>query len=221
MAVLRWHLNPDETIFLKIGEKGINLSGGQKQRVCNGSILFVPPLTFTFQVNIARALYYDADIVILDDPLSAGTYYCDFPFDLTESREVDAHVGKSLFHDAILGSLRQSGKSVILVTHALHFLIHCDYIYTMQDGHIAEQGTYQELVAKQGEFARLDKEFGGSTAHSTEVQTKTAREITVEEVRVKSENAIQRGAGNGKLEGKLMVKERRSTGSVSWKSKFI
>ena len=71
----------------EIGEKGINLSGGQKQRC-----------------NIARALYFDADVILFDDPLSA----------------VDAHVGRSLFQGAIVNGLRARGKTVILVTHALH-----------------------------------------------------------------------------------------------------
>lgn len=78
-------------------------------------------------MNIARALYYNADIIVsrlhavyskmltysqlFDDPLSA----------------VDAHVGKALFNDAILG-LRSQGKTVLLVTHALHFLPMVDYI---------------------------------------------------------------------------------------------
>ena len=52
----------------EIGEKGINLSGGQKQRI-----------------SLARSVYTDTDIYILDDPLSA----------------VDAHVGKHLFEKVI------------------------------------------------------------------------------------------------------------------------
>ncbi|KAF5371833.1 hypothetical protein D9615_009539 [Tricholomella constricta] len=167
----------------EIGEKGINLSGGQKQRV-----------------NIARALYYNADVVILDDPLSA----------------VDAHVGKALFYGAIINSLRNRGKSVILVTHALHFLSHCDYIYTLDDGRIAEHGTYEQLVSKNGEFARLDKEFGGSDSEGSSDQLQASRMNTIDDVRTKSAKAKLKDSGN-KLAGKLIVKERRTTGSVSWK----
>ncbi|KAF8972123.1 hypothetical protein BDZ97DRAFT_1913365 [Flammula alnicola] len=168
----------------EIGEKGVNLSGGQKQRI-----------------NVARALYYDSDIIVMDDPLSA----------------VDAHVGKSLFHDAILGSLRNQGKTVIFVTHALHFLSYCDYIYTLRDGRVAEQGTFQELIEANGEFARLDKEFGGSDSEQTQASNETA--IVQEDLKAKlaSESRRQAAAGTGKLEGKLIVKEHRSTGSISGK----
>ncbi|KAJ7887686.1 P-loop containing nucleoside triphosphate hydrolase protein [Mycena leptocephala] len=98
----------------EIGEKGINLSGGQKQRV-----------------NTAHALYYGADVVIFDDPLSA----------------VDAKVGKALFHSAIQG-LVTLGKTVLLVAHALHFLAQCNFIYTLDGGCITEAGTYPELIAR-------------------------------------------------------------------------
>jgi ABC-type multidrug transport system fused ATPase/permease subunit len=64
------------------------------------------------RINIARALYHDAEIILLDDPLSA----------------VDAHVGESLFKNAIL-SLRQQGRTVVLVTHALHFLRDVDRVW--------------------------------------------------------------------------------------------
>ena len=72
--------------------------------------------------------------MIFDDPLSAGTYaQAKFvPGGLLTTRVVDAHVGKALFADAILGALRNQGKTVILVTHALHFLSQCDYIYTLE-----------------------------------------------------------------------------------------
>ncbi|KAJ6577414.1 P-loop containing nucleoside triphosphate hydrolase protein [Mycena capillaripes] len=173
------HLLPDGDLT-EIGEKGINLSGGQKQRV-----------------NIARALYYGADVIIFDDPLSA----------------VDANVGKSLFHNAVLGLINQ-GKTVILVTHALHFLSQCHYIYTLENGRISEHGSYQELLDKNGEFARLDKEFGGdNTKGESSVENLVTVTATVEELKIKSAMA----AGTGKIEGKLITKEKRTTGSVSWK----
>ena len=71
----------DET---EIGERGINLSGGQKQRVA-----------------LARACYAHADVVLLDDPLSA----------------VDAHVGRHLLDSCICGLLE--GTTRVLVTHQL------------------------------------------------------------------------------------------------------
>ncbi|KAF9048460.1 ABC protein [Panaeolus papilionaceus] len=160
----------------EIGEKGVNLSGGQKQRI-----------------NIARALYFDANVVILDDPLSA----------------VDAHVGKSLFQDAILGALRKRGKTVIFVTHALHFLSQCDYIYTMDSGCIAEQGTYAELMASNGEFARLSNEYGGGATDEEDRKVKPNAESDIHL------ELLNKAIGTGKLEGKLMVKERRATGSIS------
>ncbi|KAG1865922.1 ABC protein, partial [Suillus subalutaceus] len=171
----------------EIGEKGINLSGGQKQRV-----------------NLARALYFDPEVAILDDPLSA----------------VDAHVGKFLFQDAIVGALRNRGITVILVTHAIHFLSQVDYIYTLNNGVITESGTYEELISRGGDFARLDLEFGGHVSEENdEGQAKEVTPhtgITIEDVKLKSERARKKATGSGKIEGRLIVKERRSTGSVHW-----
>nr|GAT42790.1 ABC protein [Mycena chlorophos] len=153
------------------------------------------------EVNIARALYYGAEVILFDDPLSA----------------VDANVGKMLFNTAIKGLVAQ-GKTVLLVTHALHFLPQCDYIYTLDGGRIAEAGTYTELVAKGGAFAKLDAEFGGEPGHDDDAEgdggdkpAQTAT-VTVAEAKEKARGA----AGTGKLEGRLIVKEQRTTGGVSW-----
>ncbi|KZT73648.1 ABC protein [Daedalea quercina L-15889] len=175
----------------EIGEKGINLSGGQKQRV-----------------NIARALYYDADIVIFDDPLSA----------------VDAHVGKALFANAIIGALRDRGKTVILVTHALHFLDQCDYIYTMKNGRIEEQGTYVELMQNEKVFSRLIKEFGGTATKEEDedieeqaIEAPQGKPVkVVDEAKIRADSARRAAAGSGKLEGRLIIPEKRTTGSVGW-----
>ncbi|KAJ7830371.1 P-loop containing nucleoside triphosphate hydrolase protein [Mycena leptocephala] len=84
------------------------------------------------RVNIARTLYYGADVVIFDDPLSAVS-------DRGWQPAVDANVGKTLFRSAIQGLVAQ-GKTVILVTHAPHFLAQCNYIYTVDGGASRRQG---------------------------------------------------------------------------------
>ena len=76
-------------------------------------------------ISLARAAYSEADIVLLDDPLSA----------------VDAYVGKAILDECLLaGPL--AGRTRILVTHALHVLDKTDYIYVMDNGVIVEHGTY-------------------------------------------------------------------------------
>lgn len=114
----------DET---EIGEKGINLSGGQKARV-----------------SLSRAVYSNADIYILDDPLSA----------------VDAHVSKHIFESVIGPSGILKNKTRILVTNSLNYLPHMDKIIMLNDGHISEMGTYDELrKIENGQFAAFIKLF--------------------------------------------------------------
>ncbi|XP_065356726.1 multidrug resistance-associated protein 1 isoform X6 [Calliphora vicina] len=104
----------------EIGEKGINLSGGQKQRI-----------------SLARAVYSDADLFFLDDPLSA----------------VDSHVGKHIFEEVVGPKGLLAKKTRILVTHGITFLPQTDNIYVMKLGEISEDGTYQELLNKKGDFS--------------------------------------------------------------------
>ncbi|KAK7866924.1 hypothetical protein R5R35_001662 [Gryllus longicercus] len=104
----------------EIGEKGINLSGGQKQRV-----------------SLARAVYNNADVYFLDDPLSA----------------VDSHVGKHIFENVIGPSGLLKKKTRVLVTHGITFLPEVDQIVVLKDGEVTEMGTYKELLEKKGAFA--------------------------------------------------------------------
>lgn len=109
----------DET---EIGEKGINLSGGQKQRV-----------------SLARAIYTDADIYFLDDPLSA----------------VDSHVGKHIFNHVIGPKGLLGKKTRVLITHAITYLPQTDQIAVIKDGYISENGSYQELLNRKGDFSEF------------------------------------------------------------------
>uniref|UniRef100_A0A8D2L3E2 Uncharacterized protein n=1 Tax=Varanus komodoensis TaxID=61221 RepID=A0A8D2L3E2_VARKO len=112
----------------EIGERGVNISGGQKQRV-----------------SLARAVYSNADLYLLDDPLSA----------------VDVHVGKHLFEEVIGPSGLLKNKTRILVTHNLTLLPQSDIIVVMEAGRIIELGSYAELLSKRANFAELVLAFGG------------------------------------------------------------
>ncbi|XP_078256552.1 ATP-binding cassette sub-family C member 12-like isoform X2 [Rhinoraja longicauda] len=104
----------------EVGERGINLSGGQKQRI-----------------SLARAVYSDQDIYLLDDSLSA----------------VDAHVGKHIFEQCIKRALGE--KTVMLITHQLQYLEHCDEILLLEDGKIKEKGKHKTLMNENGHYANL------------------------------------------------------------------
>ncbi|XP_046746881.1 ATP-binding cassette sub-family C member 4-like isoform X4 [Diprion similis] len=92
------------------GERGASLSGGQRARI-----------------NLARAIYRDADVYLLDDPLSA----------------VDTRVGRQLFEECIIGFLK--GKTRILVTHQLQYLRQADTVVVLDHGNIKYRGSYEEL----------------------------------------------------------------------------
>lgn len=132
----------------EIGEKGINLSGGQKQRI-----------------SLARALYQDADVYILDDPLSA----------------VDVHVGKHIFEKFINGAIKD--KARLLVTNQLQYLPYADKIIMLDAGRVVVQGTYEECQ-ENGSFARLLSEHNAQAddhaddGTSKEGEKKTASLIT-------------------------------------------
>ena len=87
----------------EIGEKGINLSGGQKARI-----------------SLARAVYQNSDILLMDDPISA----------------LDVHVRKE-----IINGICQK-KTRVLVTHAVDYLHLSDKIVVMKEGRITAFGTY-------------------------------------------------------------------------------
>ena len=116
----------------EIGEKGNNLSGGQKARLA-----------------LARAVYSQADIYLLDDPLSA----------------VDPKVARSIFSSAIEKVLK--GKTILLTTHQVDFARSCENIVLMADGHVLGSGTYEELK-QQG--VDVDKVFGNKNNRNVEEQ---------------------------------------------------
>lgn len=173
----------DET---EIGEKGVTLSGGQKARVA-----------------LARAVYHCADITLIDDALSA----------------VDAHVAEHLFEKAIVGELMKPAipggkpRSVILVTNAIQYLKHpkVSKIVVLQEGAVAEAGTYKQLSRGKTVFAR----FLSAIAQS-DVASRSGSGVTASPKKGEGERAVIESPekASKQVARKLMTTESRQTGHV-------
>ncbi|XP_004591269.2 ATP-binding cassette sub-family C member 3 [Ochotona princeps] len=132
----------------EIGEKGINLSGGQRQRI-----------------SLARAVYSNSDIVLLDDPLSA----------------VDSHVAKHIFDHVIGPEGVLAGKTRVLVTHGISFLPQTDFIIVLADGQVSEVGPYSALLQRDGSFASFLRNYAPDEEQE-ELGSKTALQGTEDDV---------------------------------------
>ncbi|KAJ8338552.1 hypothetical protein SKAU_G00375180 [Synaphobranchus kaupii] len=164
----------------EIGERGANLSGGQRQRV-----------------SLARALYSERPILLLDDPLSA----------------VDARVGAELFYSAIRGSARN--RTVLFVTHQLQYLAECDEVLLMKDGQIAEQGTHAQLMDREREYATLFN----SVQQENVVRNNLKNKPTPEEEKGEEPSSVSDVIGppvDGKKGDRLMKAEEKGSGAVAW-----
>ncbi|KAK6940974.1 ABC transporter type 1, transmembrane domain [Dillenia turbinata] len=169
----------------EIGERGINLSGGQKQRI-----------------QLARAVYQDCDIYLLDDIFSA----------------VDAHTGTKIFKECVRGSLKD--KTILLVTHQVDFLHNVDHIFVMRDGMIVQSGKYKDLLVSGLDFKAL------VAAHETSMELvegeAKAMKSSDEAPKASSNNREANSEKNSvdqsrsqKGNSKLIKEEERETGQVS------
>lgn len=108
-----------KNIETKAGEKGDKLSGGQKQRI-----------------SLARALYKDAAIVILDDPFSA--------VDIGTEAEIIDNLRKNA-----------NGRTIFIFSHRLEAFKYTDLVLVLNKGEVAEKGTHSELLDLNGIYSRI------------------------------------------------------------------
>ena len=109
--------------------QGINVSGGQKQRIA-----------------IARAVYANPDVVLLDDPLSA----------------LDAKVGRTVFQNCIQRALKSSTR--ILATNQLQYVSEADMVVVLKDGRVVESGPYKTLMNANGTLSSMMADVQASDA---------------------------------------------------------
>lgn len=164
----------------EVGERGITLSGGQKARI-----------------NLARAVYADTDIILLDDVLSA----------------VDAKVGKHIVEKCLLGLL--GNKTRVLATHQLSLINDADRMVFMNADGTIDVGTIDELKQRNQAFVEL---FKYQDQHEDEV-------TPLEEEQVKQDNLIETEQKIIKMETEkeeynhkvsIIADEEKAVNSFSW-----
>jgi ATP-binding cassette subfamily C (CFTR/MRP) protein 1 len=188
----------------EIGERGVNLSGGQKQRI-----------------SLARALYANRDIYLIDDTLSA----------------LDSQVAHSVFNDVIVQEFKNKGKTVLLVTHALAVVGFCDEVLLLDKGEITLSGPFESIKnhEKYVEYStnQKEEEKGGYEAQPDPAASKKVDnqaesgkkkvnydeedELKQVEVMLREKEEQDRQAKLGKLTKKEEKQAGRVACSVYWK----
>ncbi len=106
-------------VHTKVGERGVQLSGGQRQRV-----------------GIARALYYEAEVLVFDEATSSLD-------GITEKMIMEA------IHDF------SGQKTIIMIAHRLKTVQKCDQIFFIDKGQVVDKGTYHELIERNKHFKNM------------------------------------------------------------------
>ncbi|GMS94758.1 hypothetical protein PENTCL1PPCAC_16931 [Pristionchus entomophagus] len=169
----------------EIGEKGINLSGGQKARI-----------------SLARAVYQQDDVYLLDEPLSA----------------VDAHVGRHIYNNVFGPRGLLAKKTRILVTHSLLNTKEADEILVFNEGKIIEKGSFHNLVLQKGIFAKLIEEYiqKKSEAEETDASDGSVEESVEVEIKLEQKEVkiITERKKSGVAEEKKLIKKEEVKWSV-------
>lgn len=160
-----------------LGDRGVQCSGGQRARI-----------------GLARTLYCDADIILLDDCLSA----------------VDSKIARTLFYSAIQKLATKRGRCVVLATHQLQFCNDADYCIFVDKGRVVGKGSYSDCVAQSN----------GKLLHSTQTEAekspwhKTVDTLLLPTAATIADNAV----ANGLAAEKNVQKEKRTTGVITTKT---
>jgi ABC-type multidrug transport system fused ATPase/permease subunit len=160
-------------IHTEIGESGVNLSGGQKARIA-----------------LARAVYADADVYLLDSPLAA----------------VDAHVASHIHRECILGMLK--GKTRIMATHAVQFASDADMVVKLRHGRIVDIATGQSYASISGHGRGHHRTDTGSSSSDSEDMGDGSSTTKDDEAKDKEAEDKKRDAG------RLVAEEERQIGGV-------
>ncbi|POW00076.1 hypothetical protein PSTT_13383 [Puccinia striiformis] len=153
------------------------------------------------RISLARTVYARADIYLLDDPLSS----------------VDAHVARHLFDRVIgpAGLLRS--KARILCTNAIPFCQQADELVMVREGKIVERGTFQSVLANQGDLKKLIDDFGKNTSQDDISDDLNPSEATM----VASENSSKSSATKQRQESVVLMKRPSVTTSQNNKREFL
>lgn len=109
----------EKGINTKVGERGVQLSGGQRQRI-----------------GIARALYYEAEVLVFDEATSSLD-------GITEKMIMEA------IHEF------SGKKTIIMIAHRLKTVEKCDQIFFVDKGKVIDKGTYQKLIKTNERFKNM------------------------------------------------------------------